>query len=138
MCQINFLRGKGYPLRRNAGYVLAALVWLGDGDSCLIQEMQFGSTNRSSNIKLIIDDDINVRIPTPKIAHTFPLVMYNGYNYSYNFQSTVAWRDAIFNFYLLHPYAKKCIIKQEKCHQLSISEKYCDILQSIHHFSFYI
>ena len=44
--------------------------------------------NRSSNVKLVIDDD--VRIPTPKIAHMCPLVMHNGYNYSYNFQSTVA------------------------------------------------
>ena len=25
--------------------------------------------NRSSNVKLVIDDDIDVRIPTPKIAH---------------------------------------------------------------------
>ena len=25
MCQVNFLRGKGHPLRRNAGYVFAAL-----------------------------------------------------------------------------------------------------------------
>ena len=52
--------------------------------------MQFGSTNKSSNIKLVIDDDVDVGIPTPKIAHTCPLVMHNGYNYSYNFQSTVA------------------------------------------------
>ena len=48
--------------------------------------MQFGSTNRFSNIKLVIDDDVDVGIPTPKIAHMCLLVMHNGYIYSYNFQ----------------------------------------------------
>ena len=106
MCQINFLRGKGYPQECR----ICFSCWLGDGDSCLIQEMQFGSTNRSSNIKLVIDDDVDVRLPTPKIAHTCPLVMHNSYIYSYNFH---LHEEMLSTYCILMP--KKCIIKQEKC-----------------------
>ena len=74
--------------------------------------MQFGSTKRSSNIKLVIDDDVDVGIPSPKIAHMCPLVMHNGYIYSYNFQLHEEMLSS--TFYLLHPYAKKMYYKTGK------------------------
>ena len=87
-----------------------------------------------AQIDLQTKKDDDVRIPTPKIAHTCPLVMTMVTIIATTFKAQLHEEMLSSTFYL--PMPKKCSIKQEKCHKLSISKKYCDILQSIHHFSF--